>query len=162
MTEQQPNESEQPKTRVLMVDDHVLVREQLMELIRQETDLTVCGEAEDVATALALIRQQTPDLVILDLALKQSNGLDLLKEVKGLPVRPAVLVVSMHEETFYAQRALEAGAAGYISKADATVNFVSAIRRVLAGQCYLSERMVDQMKRKLARGGRRVTEGVPV
>ncbi len=135
------NETERPKSRVFLVDDHPLVREHLTALIKREPDLEVCGEAADAPTALALINQLAPGLVILDISLKQSNGLDLLKDLKELHPAPAVLVLSMHDETLYAERALRSGALGYITKEEATVNILSAIRRVLTGQVYLSERM---------------------
>ena len=135
------NKSERPKARVFLVDDHPLVREHLTALIQQEADLEVCGEAADAPSALTLIHQRNPDLVILDISLKRSHGLDLLKDLKGFRPKPAVLVLSMHEETLYAERALRAGALGYITKEEATVNILSAIRRVLAGQVYLSARM---------------------
>ena len=116
------NETERPKAKVFLVDDHPLVREHLTALIQQEADLEVCGEAADAPTALALIKQQEPDLVILDISLKRSSGLDLLKDLKELRPKLAVLVLSMHDETLYAERALRAGALGYITKEEATVN----------------------------------------
>jgi DNA-binding NarL/FixJ family response regulator len=142
------NETKRPKARVFLVDDHALVREHLTALIEREADLEVCGEAVDVPTARALIRQQAPDLVILDISLKRSNGLDLLKDMKDLQPRPSVLVLSMHEEVFYVDRALAAGAMGYITKEEATMSILPAIRRVLNGQVYLSDRMISVMTGK--------------
>jgi DNA-binding NarL/FixJ family response regulator len=138
------NETGRTKAKVLVLDDHALVREHLTALIQAEHDLTICGEAEDVPTALALIQQQEPDLVILDISLRRSCGLDLLVALKELRQRPAVLVLSMHDEALYMERALLAGARGYITKAEAPVNILSAIRRVLGGQVYLSSRMRGQ------------------
>jgi DNA-binding NarL/FixJ family response regulator len=161
MTEQMLQKAERPQARVFLVDDHALVREHLTALLQAEPDLAVCGEAEDAPTALALIRQQKPNLVILDLSLKQSNGLDLLKDLKELQPHVVVLVLSMHDSTFYAERALQAGALGYITKEEATTNILPAIRRVLRGQPYLSDRMATQMIKKPARAGRTVAEEVP-
>jgi DNA-binding NarL/FixJ family response regulator len=152
------NKSERPKARVFLVDDHPLVREHLMALIQQEADLEVCGEAADAPSALTLIHQRNPDLVILDISLKRSHGLDLLKDLKGFRPKPAVLVLSMHEETLYAERALRAGALGYITKEEATVNILSAIRRVLAGQVYLSARMAGLVMEQLVSVERAPTE----
>ena len=151
-----PNKSKRLKARVFLVDDHPLVREHLTALIQRESDLEVCGEAADAPTALTLIRERKPDLVILDLSLRRSRGLDLLKDLKDFQPKPVVLVLSMHDETLYAERALRAGALGYITKEEATVNVLSAIRQVLAGQVYLS----DPMAEKLATAGRAVAEGV--
>jgi DNA-binding NarL/FixJ family response regulator len=141
ITQRMPNETNRRKARVFLVDDHALVREHLTALIQGEVDLEVCGEAADLPTALALIRQQSPDLVILDIFLKRSNGLDLLKELPAVLPKPAVLVLSMHDERLYAERALQAGAQGYITKEDATINILPAIRRVLGRQVYLSDRI---------------------
>jgi DNA-binding NarL/FixJ family response regulator len=155
-----PDECTPLKARVFLVDDHPLVREHLTALIQQEADLEVCGEAADAPTALTLIRQLKPGLVILDISLKRSHGLDLLEDLKQVQPRPAVLVLSMHDETLYAERALHSGALGYITKEEATVNILSAIRQVLAGQVYLSDRMAGHLAAKLARVGQTVAEEV--
>ena len=139
------NETGSPRAKVFLVDDHALVRKHLRALIEGEPDLEVCGEAADVPTALARIQQGEPDLVILDITLKGSSGLDLLDALKGRQPRPAVVVLSVHEEAFYVKRALEAGALGYITKEEATVEILTAIRRVLRGQPYVSHRMADPM-----------------
>ena len=152
------NKSERPKARVFLVDDHPLVREHLTALIQQEADLEVCEEAADAPSALTLIHQRNPGLVILDISLKRSHGLDLLKDLKGFRPKPAVLVLSMHEETLYAERALRAGALGYITKEEAIVNILSAIRRVLAGQVYLSARMAGLVMEQLVSVERAPTE----
>jgi DNA-binding NarL/FixJ family response regulator len=152
------NKSERPKARMFLVDDHPLVREHLTALIQQEADLEVCEEAADAPSALTLIHQRNPDLVILDISLKRSHGLDLLKDLKRFRPKPAVLVLSMHEETLYAERALRAGALGYITKEEATVNILSAIRRVLAGQVYLSARMAGLVMEQLVSVERAPTE----
>ncbi len=140
-----PNRPRDRRARVFLVDDHALVREHLKSLIQGEADLEVCGEAADAPTALTLIRRQLPDLVILDISLKRSNGLELLKDLSDLQPKPVVLVLSMHDERLYAERAVQAGALGYITKEDATANILRAIRRVLSGQVYLSDRMAGQL-----------------
>jgi DNA-binding NarL/FixJ family response regulator len=146
------NESSRPKSKVFLVDDHPLVREHLRSLLEREADLVVCGEAADGPTALSLIPQKEPDLVILDISLKHSHGLELLKDLKEWRPKLPVLVLSMHDETLYAERSLRAGAMGYITKEEATVSVLSAIRKVLAGQVYLSESMAGRMMQKMVRG----------
>jgi len=146
------NETEPRKATVFLVDDHPMVREHLTALLQAVPDLVVCGEAGDAPTALSLIGRQQPDLVILDISLKRSNGLELLKSLKELRPQLPVLVLSMHDELLYAERALRAGALGYITKEEATINILSAVRRVLAGQVYLSERMAGRMMKKMIGG----------
>jgi DNA-binding NarL/FixJ family response regulator len=121
------------KERVVILDDHPLFRERLAELINQELDMEICGEAEDTQQAIELIRNTSPDLVIVG-----SSGLELIKSIKTLPIGVPVLVLSMHDESLYAQRALQAGATGYITKRESADNVLLAIRRVLAGEVYLS------------------------
>jgi DNA-binding NarL/FixJ family response regulator len=140
------------RSKLFLVDDHPLVREHLRALIQQEADLQVCGEAEDAPTALSLIHQQRPDLVILDISLKRSHGLELLKDLKAQRPELPVLVLSMHDEALYAERMLRAGARGYITKAEATLNVMSAIRKVLGGQVYLSEALSARLMNKLVSG----------
>jgi DNA-binding NarL/FixJ family response regulator len=147
------NETERPRAKVLLVDDHPLLREHLAALIEQEPDLEVCGEAEDGPTALSLVSRHEPDLVILDVSLKRSSGFDLLKDLKELQPEAAVLVLSMHHETLYAERALRAGAMGYVTKEEAPANVLVAVRRVLAGQRYVSQHTAMRMKRQPANGG---------
>jgi DNA-binding NarL/FixJ family response regulator len=150
------NRTQRFPARVLLVEDHALVRKQLRKIIEAEPDLALCGEAADVPAAQALIREQQPDLVILDIALKRSSGLDLLKDLSAWQPKPTVLVLSMHEETYYVERALRAGAAGYITKAEATFHFLAAVRQVLAGRTYLSEGTAGRLdqKRAAARSGK--------
>jgi DNA-binding NarL/FixJ family response regulator len=126
------------KERVVIVNDHPLFRERLAELINQELDMEICGEAEDAQQAIELIRNTSPDLVIVDITLKGSSGLELIKSIKALPIGVPVLVLSMHDESLYAERALHAGATGYITKRESADNVLLAIRRVLAGEVYLS------------------------
>ena len=146
------NETEKRKSKVFLVDDHPLVREHLTALLQREADLEVCGEAADGPTARSLITRQEPDLVILDISLKRSHGLELLKDLKELRPKLPVLVLSMHDETLYAERALRAGAMGYITKEEATVSVLSAVRKVLAGEVYLSARMAGRMMQKMLKG----------
>jgi DNA-binding NarL/FixJ family response regulator len=146
------NETEERKASVFLVDDHPLVREHLTALIQHEADLQVCGEAADAPTALSLISRQVPDLVILDISLKRSNGLELIKSLKEMWPKLPVLVLSMHDEMLYAERSLRAGALGYITKEEATVNVLSAIRKVLRGQVYLSDRMAGRMMKRMVGG----------
>ena len=131
------------KERVVIVDDHPLFRERLSELISHELDMEVCGEAEDAQQAIDLIRNTSPDLAIADITLKRSSGLELIKSIKALPIGLPVLVLSMHDESLYAERALRSGAGGYITKHESAENVLSAIRRVLAGEVYLSETMTS-------------------
>jgi DNA-binding NarL/FixJ family response regulator len=131
------------KERVVIVDDHPLFRERLSELITNELDMEVCGEAADAQQAIDLIRNTSPDLAIIDITLKGSSGLELIKSIKALSIGVPVLVLSMHDESLYAERALHAGATGYITKHESADNVLLAIRRVLAGEVYLSETMTS-------------------
>ena len=149
------------KYRILLVDDHPIVRQGLAEMINQERDLQVCGTAEDVHRALAEMETLRPDLVIADISLKGSNGLELLKNIKIRFPRLAVLVLSMHDESLYAVRVLRAGAGGYIMKQEATECVLAAIRQVLAGEIYLSPAMEKKMMHQLV-GGHVARTGSPI
>ena len=140
------------KERVVIVDDHPLFRERLSELINHELDMEVCGEAENAQQAIDLIRNTAPDLAIVDITLKGSSGLELIKSIKALSIGVPVLVLSMHEESLYAERALRAGATGYITKHESADNVLLAIRRVLAGEVYLSGTMTSVFLRSLTTG----------
>lgn len=126
-------------TRIVIVDDHPMVRERLAEVINREADMTVCGEAEDRAGALELIGREQPGLAIVDLTLRRSNGLDLIKDLRAMHPDLRILVVSMQEENLYAERVIRAGAHGYITKQEATRKILDAIRQVLEGKVFLSE-----------------------
>jgi DNA-binding NarL/FixJ family response regulator len=140
------------KTKVFLVDDHPLVREWLTQLIQRENDLVVCGEAEDTQEALAKIDETKPDIVIADITLKTTHGLELVKDLQSrMPALP-VLVLSMHDESLYAERVLRAGARGYITKQEATKRILLAIRQVLGGQIYISEKMASRMVHKMVLG----------
>ncbi len=127
------------KKTIFLVDDHPLVREWLTQLIQQQPDLTVCGEAESAPQALQAIIGLKPHVAIVDLSLKDSSGIELIKDLKQCCPSVAVLVLSMHEELHYAERALRAGAKGYIMKRETAKKVITAIRHVLDGKLYLSE-----------------------
>lgn len=138
--------------RVVVVDDHPVVRTGLAALIDAEADLSVCGQAEDYAGALTLVERESPDLVLIDLSLRQSSGLELLKEVARRGVK--AIVVSMHDDPTWAERALSAGARGYVHKSEAGRSVVDAIRKVRAGGVYASEPLAGALlERQLVAGG---------
>jgi DNA-binding NarL/FixJ family response regulator len=137
------------RTRILLVDDHPMVRERLAEVINGEADLTVCGEAENRSEALELAGKKQPALVIIDLKLRDSDGLELIKDIRCHWPAMRMLVVSMHDESLYAERAIRAGALGYITKQEATRKILLAIRRVLSGSLYLNERIAVQIVGRL-------------
>jgi DNA-binding NarL/FixJ family response regulator len=143
------------KQRVVIVDDHPMFRERLSQLINLELDMEVCGEADDAQEAIRIIRDTSPDLAIVDITLKGSSGLELVKSIKALSIAIPVLVLSMHDESLYAERALRAGASGYITKHQATEEVLAAIRRVLAGEIYLSEKMTTFFLKSLRAAGTR-------
>ncbi len=141
------------RTRILIVDDHPIVRQGLAELINHEQDLEVCGHAEDAPEALGIIKESEPNMVIVDISLKETSGMDLIKDIKAQYPKLPVLALSMHDESLYAERALRAGAKGYVMKAEATEKVITAIRKILDGQIYVSDRMSAKMVRKLVEGG---------
>ena len=138
--------------KVFIVDDHPIVRQGLVQLINQETDLAVCGEAEGVKEARAALAQAEPDIVILDLSLSDSDGLELIKDIRSKYRRLPVLVLSMHDESVYAERLLGAGANGYIMKQAAAGQLLIAMRRVLQGGIYVSESIGASMIERFATG----------
>lgn len=139
-------------TRVYLVDDHPLVRESLASLIQRQPDLSVCGEADNPASALSGIAAAQPDVAIVDLSLGERTGLDLIRDLKTAHPRVAVLVLSMHDEQLYAERALRAGARGYIMKREATRNVILAIRRVREGKIVVSEAVAESLAARLVGG----------
>jgi len=141
-----------------LVDDHPLVRQALRDTIAREPDLVVCGEAENRETALAAIASLKPALAIVDLGLKQSDGLQLIKDIRDRFPKVLTLVLSMHDEMVYAERAVRVGASGYISKRDATTRVMEAVRKVLGGEIYWSEKVAAQVASKVARPGRSVRD----
>lgn len=145
------------KARILIVDDHPVVRHGLARLLGEAPDLEICGEAETVADALRLAADLRPELVIVDLSLREGHGLDLIKRLAAWDDAPRLLVVSMHEGVAYAERALRAGAHGYVAKCDAVDEIVEAARQVLHGASYLGRRTASGLIGTLV--GRRVRTG---
>lgn len=151
-------EGKSGKKKVLIVDDHPLVRQGLRTVIEQEPNLEVCGEAESADKALDAVENEKPDIVIVDLTLKDSNGLDLIKDVNVRHPRILLLVLSMRDEAFYAERVLRAGARGYVTKEEGPQKVVEAIRQLLRGEIHLSEKMASKVLRKFASGDAENTE----
>jgi len=152
MAQAKPNRVEDARTRILLVDDHAVVRYGIGQLINRQSGLVVCGEEENASNALTAIAKLKPDLVIADISLKDSSGLELMRNIKaqysGLPV----LVVSAHDESIYAEIAFRAGALGYLMKQEALDKIISAIRRVLSGNIYVSEALAAKMLQQQIRG----------
>ncbi len=142
------------KTKVLIVDDHPAVREGLAARIANQTDLEVCGEAADLAEALDLLGEYKPDVVIVDIQLKHSDGLELVRRIKARDESVAILVWSVYPDKIYAERALNAGAMGYINKEHTTGRIVEAIRRIRKGNIYLSEEMSQHLLSNAVGGNR--------
>jgi DNA-binding NarL/FixJ family response regulator len=133
------------RKKILVVDDHPLLRQGLAMLINQQQDMQVCAEAEDAHAALLSIAQKNPDIIILDISLKGPDGIDLLKSIRTTHPNLPVLILSMHDEAIYAERALRARANGYIMKQEATEKVLVAVRRILNGDVYLSDAMSSRM-----------------
>lgn len=131
----------QNRKRILIVDDHPMMRQGLAQLIALEADLAVCGEAENAGAALDAIGAQKPDLVLVDISLPGKNGLELIKDFQAVQPELPVLVISMHDESLYAERVLRAGGRGYIMKQEGGKKLMQAIRQVLDGKIYVSEKM---------------------
>ncbi len=140
------------KTRVFIVDDHPLLRKGLGELINQQLDMIICGEADDAPEALKAICQIQPDLVIVDISLKSQNGIELIKNIKAINPSVQVLVLSMHDESIYALRVLKAGAKAYVMKQEVVDKVMEAIRRIRAGKVFVSERVAAQMLSQVVDG----------
>jgi DNA-binding NarL/FixJ family response regulator len=155
-----PPQPEPAKQRVFVVDDHPIVRERLAELINQEPDLQVSGEAEDALTARRLIEADPPDIAIVDITLKDTYGIELIKELKDRLPRLPILVLSMHDESLYGERAIRAGARGYLNKQEATKKVIPAIRAILRGEIFVSEKMTSALLHKLS-GGQKVEGATP-
>jgi DNA-binding NarL/FixJ family response regulator len=133
------------KIKVFVVDDHPIVRQGLALLINREQDLVVCGEAEDAQSAMQSVNAVRPDIMVVDISLSGPDGLDLLKDVRMRHPDLPVLILSMHDESIYAERALRAGAQGYIMKQEATEKVLVALRRILSHEIYVSERIANRM-----------------
>jgi DNA-binding NarL/FixJ family response regulator len=146
------SETQPEKSRVLIVDDHPLFREGLRQMIDRYPDLAVCGEAPDAEEAIKALAELKPDLALVDISLGGTSGLDLIKLIKDQYDDLPVLVISMHDESLYAERALRAGAMGYVMKHEPAKTVRAAISKVLGGEIYLSEKMSATMLSKLMRG----------
>ncbi len=144
-------ETETKRARILLVDDHPIVRKGLRALIDDEGDLEVVGEAEDAASALASIERSPPDAVMVDISLQGGDGLELVRQIRARWPIP-VLVLSIHDESLYAERALRAGASGYVMKEEATQAVTGALRKVIAGEIWLSEKLSGRMVRAYVQG----------
>jgi DNA-binding NarL/FixJ family response regulator len=139
-----------PPTRVLLVEDHAMFREQLARLISQEFGMEICGQTDNIRDALTLARSARPDIALIDISLKGASGLELLKDWKAQGMKFPTLVLSMHEESLYADRVLAAGARGYITKHANSETLLQAIQRVLDGKIYVSEQMMENLVSKMA------------
>ena len=144
--------------RIAIIDDHPVTRKGLATVIACEPDMEVCGEAEDIGEALKVIRATCPDLAIVDVSLKTGNGIDLVARLRELENPVRALVCSMYEESLYADRALRAGAMGYINKDAGTDTIVSAIRRIVSGKVYLSPEMSERMLHRMVLGKKGVQD----
>jgi len=138
-----------PKRKVFLVDDHPLVREWLTNLINQQPDLAVCGETESAPRALQAIAAAQPDVAIVDISLTDSSGIELIKSLKLSHPEVAVLVLSMHDESLYAERALRAGAKGYIMKRETTRKVIDGIRQILDGKVFVSDSVKEALALRL-------------
>jgi DNA-binding NarL/FixJ family response regulator len=140
------------RRRVFLVDDHPLVREWLTTLINQQSDLVVCGEAEDAPRALQAIENLQPDAAVVDITLATGSGLELVKDIKRIAPKVSMVVLSMHDEALYAERVLRAGARGYVMKRETTKKIITAIRDVLDGRLHVSEEFRTSLAEKLIEG----------
>lgn len=150
------------KTRIFITDDHALIRRGLTAMINAESDMEVCGEAEDTATATSEIIRLKPDVVIVDISLKGNSGIELIKNIKAYDSNIHIVVLSMHDESVYALRVLKAGAKGYVMKQDIAQKIMEAIQRIRKGQLYFSERVASQLFNRLAKGNNEVENDSPV
>lgn len=153
MTSRKAHPHKADKKRVIIVDDHPLIRQGIRTLLSNEDDLEVCSEAESAAGALASMEKAKPDIAIVDLTLKESSGLELLKDIRIRYPDVLVLVVSMRDEGLYAERVLRAGARGYVTKEEGPEMVLEGIRKILQGQIYVSEKMASKVMSKIVEGG---------
>jgi DNA-binding NarL/FixJ family response regulator len=149
-----------PKARLFVVDDHPVVRHGLTQLISAEPDLEVCGEAAGETDALQGVEERRPDLVLVDISLAQGSGLGLLRRLRAADEKARLLVVSMHDEMVLAEKCLEAGAIGYVNKAEATDRLVDAVRCCLAGKVYLSSEVTETLLQQKAGAKRSGATGI--
>jgi DNA-binding NarL/FixJ family response regulator len=149
--------SRKDKLSVLVVDDHPIVRQGIRGLLEAEKDFVLCAEADNAGDAVKAVDAHQPAIVILDITLKGSDGLELTKAIRARSARLPILVMSMHDESLYAERALRAGANGYIMKNEVAQNLVGAVRRILSGDIYLSENAHQRIVRSVAAGADKAT-----
>ncbi len=150
------DKSANPKHRIMLVDDHPVLRRGLAQIINRHPALLVCGEADQASSALAMVEESRPDLVVVDLSIKAGDGLELIKAIKAQHPKVFLLVLSMHDENLYAERALRAGAHGYIMKEEPSELVLSAIQAVIDGDVFLSDRMKRRMLEDFVEGPRRI------
>ena len=141
------------RRKVVLVEDHPLFRERLGQLINKDVGMAVCGESDNIREAMAIITREQPDIAIVDITLRGSSGLELIKDLKAQGIDIPVLVLSMHEESLYAERVLRAGAKGYITKNEASSEIILAIRQVLAGEVYVSSRVTAGILKRMSGKG---------
>jgi DNA-binding NarL/FixJ family response regulator len=153
--------SDSKKCKVLLVEDHPMLRERMALLINKDLDMTVCGETDNIVDAMSLIMAKQPDVAIVDISLRGSSGLELLKDIRAQGLTLPVLVLSMHAEELYAERALRAGAKGYIMKSEASSEVIEAIRTVQRGEVYVSRPMVGKILMRMSSSPQK-TEAVGV
>lgn len=150
-----------PQTkRILIVDDHPMMREGLRGTIKSEPDLEICGEAADANQAIEALKKSTPNLVLMDITLPGKSGLELIKDIRVTHPNVPILVLSMHDESLYAERALRAGAGGYITKQQSPAELISAIRQVMSGQTYVSRQLSEKILKLYS--GRQVATTSPL
>lgn len=135
--------------QVALVEDHPMFREHIGQLINRDLGMEICGEADNIKDAMTLIRERKPDIAIVDITLRGSSGLELIKDMKAQGIELPVLVLSMHDEDLYAERSLRAGAKGYITKNEASSEVVKAIRKVMNGEVYVSKRMTARLLERM-------------
>ncbi|HET7626134.1 MAG TPA: response regulator transcription factor [Verrucomicrobiae bacterium] len=152
MAESKQKENRDSRTRILIVDDHAIVRFGIAQVINRQTDMVVCGEEENAGRALEAISKLKPDLVIADISLKDSSGLELMRNIKAQYSKLPILVVSGHDESIYAEIAFRAGALGYLMKEEAIDKILTAIHRVLSGAVYVSDALAARMLQQQVRG----------
>jgi len=158
MAQAKDRQAKDLRSRILLVDDHAVVRYGIAQLINRQDDLVVCGEEEDASRAMTAIGVVKPDLVIADISLKDSSGLELMRNIKVQYPKLPVLVVSVHDESIYAEIAFRAGALGYLMKQEAVEKIMTAIRRVLAGSIYVSDAQAARMLQQQVRGQNTIQE----
>ncbi len=140
------------KTNIVIVEDHLMFREQLAHLINKEHDMCVCGEADNIRDGFQIIKETQPQVALVDITLKGSSGLELLKDLRAHRIEVATLVLSMHDESLYAERALRAGARGYITKHEASAKVMLAVRHVLGGEIYLKPQFMASIVSRVVTG----------